>query len=101
MELEKCGCGKPARYYSLLDGTGSCNKYHTCMTYDEQDVLIRKLQQDYMKYKSSLESIVELVDGEPYEYRSLAKSAIKSEGLESIAHKNEVYQHNIMMSAKD
>lgn len=101
MELEMCGCGKPAKYYSFPDGRGSCNKYHTCMTYDEQDALIRKLQQDNMKYKSSLESIVELVDGEPYEYRALAKSAIKSDSVESIDHKNEVYQHNIMMSAKD
>ena len=101
MELEKCGCGKPAKYYSLPDGRGSCNKYFSCLTWGEQDVLICKLQHENRKYKNSLESIVELVDGEPYEYRSLAKTAIKSEGLESIDHKNEVYQHNIMMSAKD
>ena len=73
---DKCGCGRDVRYTSS-DGKGSCNKYYRCLTWDEQDKLIRRTQIDSDTYKTALEEIKDMVDGECYEYRAIAKNALK------------------------
>lgn len=35
MHIEKCGCGKDARYFVADSGKSSCNKIFRCPTYDE------------------------------------------------------------------
>ncbi len=34
-DLSKCGCGREAKYFTDVDGQGSCNKYNPCPTYAE------------------------------------------------------------------
>lgn len=50
-----------------------------CLTYEEQRLIILDMQREILKYKNQ----------------------IKEDNLDEIIRRNEVYQHNIMMSAKD
>ena len=71
----KCGCGRDVRY-SSQDGKGACNKYARCLSWEQQDKLIKKLRSEVNKLKPALEEIRDTVDGEPYEYRYLAHQAL-------------------------
>lgn len=74
-----CACGNEVRYSHLKkDGTEllSCNKYVACLTYDEQFELIKKLNNEVIKYKNALHKIVR-VNGMDYEYKSWAKEALE------------------------
>ncbi len=70
----KCGCGDPIRY-TTASGKGSCNKYHECLTYQEQADLIKKLQSKVNTYEHFLGQIVR-VNAMDYEMKCWAKSAL-------------------------
>jgi len=70
-----CGCGRELRYsHGSLD-VMSCNKYAVCLTYDEQEELIKKLRDEKTKYGTALEKIVN-VNAMDYEYKAWAKQAL-------------------------
>jgi len=70
-----CNCGRPTRYsHGSLD-VMSCNKYAVCLTYEEQEDLIKKLSSEKTKYGAALEKIVN-VNAMDYEYKALAKQAL-------------------------
>ena len=73
---DKCGCGRDVRY-STFDGKGACNKYSRCLTWDEQDKLIKSINSNSVTMHRALVDIIELVDGEHYEYRAIASNALK------------------------
>lgn len=72
-----CGCGREVRYsHGPIDsGVMSCNKRVVCMTYEEQELMINKLESENLMYKGALEKIVE-VNGMDYEYRAWAKQVL-------------------------
>lgn len=45
-----CGCGREIRY--MTPSGDACNKYRRCLTYDEQNELIMKLNMLVMAYQS-------------------------------------------------
>jgi hypothetical protein len=69
-----CGCGRKLRYsHGSLD-VMSCNKYSVCLTYTEQEELIKSLNTENRKYKDALDKIVS-VNAMDYEYKAWAKQA--------------------------
>lgn len=70
----KCGCGKDVRY-SMLGGKGSCNKYQRCLTWEEQDALIKTLTVRVSDYKTTLGKIVEF-DAKDYQYKAWATEVL-------------------------
>ena len=45
MIIDKCNCGRNARYYHQ-DGRMSCNKYLICQTYDELSSTLKETNSD-------------------------------------------------------
>lgn len=75
----KCGCGRDLRYsHGSLD-VMSCNKYVVCLTYEEQEGLIKKLTSKVNLYKSTLSKIVR-VNVCDYEYKAWAREALTEGG---------------------
>lgn len=46
-DLSKCNCGRRAKYFTNIEGQGSCNKYSLCPTYEELGVELEKYKQWY------------------------------------------------------
>ena len=69
-----CGCGRPVKY-SSFDGRGGCSKYGRCLSYEEQEELIKDLQNQVVVYKPTLEKIVR-VNAMDYEYKTWAKETL-------------------------
>jgi len=74
---ELCGCGRGLRYSHMVDDKEvmSCNKYDTCLTYDEQAERIKELSHENIRYKHGLRRISE-TSGMDYEYKAWAKEAL-------------------------
>lgn len=75
-ETNKCGCGRDIRY-STSCGRGSCNKYQRCLSYEEQEELIKVLSSKVVIYEHNLHKIVR-VNAMDYEYKTWAKEALES-----------------------
>ena len=71
-----CNCGRKVRYSHGDINTMSCNKYEVCLSYEEQEALIKELSREAATYKAALEKIVR-VNGMDYEYKTWAKEALE------------------------
>lgn len=73
--MEKCGCGRDSRY-RLGNDLYSCNRHKRCLSYEEQEDLIKKLSYENSIYKHCVDKIV-IVNAMDYEYRTWAKEALQ------------------------
>lgn len=55
--IEKCNCGRPAKWSSGINEPSSCNKHKLCPTYDEIEKELELLKSRYSLLLSHAETL--------------------------------------------